>query len=629
MGAIFGRFDRQGAKDTETEREMVAAELRIWGPDSFDQKHSSCSFIAQSTLVISPHAVFEKIVVTPSGFIVSADAIIDNRAELLLELDLLEADATALSDTALIALAWEKWREACVSHIVGDFAFSVFHPDLDYLFLVRDHIGTRPLFWAQRNDTLVWSTSAKVIVSHREWTWPIDDMAILAFQASPESPLPDTFYQDLHTLKPGNFVSIDHGQTKTVRWWNPTVKSKIELESPEDYARACRAILERAIQDRCHTSHLVGAHLSGGIDSTGVAVLASRYLKTQNKSLCGGYTWSPAFSKEHPDYGPKDERRRIALVGEQEGIPIKFGRSSGSNIFEFFSRPLDVEGIADLADELPTLSNASKDGARVVLSGWGGDEGFSSHGFGYLGYLIPRLKLRNAANFIRFHTRGLRNIPNVLSMVWRGGFYLMLPDFLHNLIGRFQNKVERSTFMRTDVFAKNSRYIRDIKRALRFYPDPAKNIKACLDHGHIGMRMETWAAWSAPHQLQYRYPLTDRRLLEFLMMLPPEALLLDDRPRGLSLRALEDVIPPNAEKHDLANEKFRRAAREESLQITMKAVRNGLLSEDCPWFNMQEFRDAATSPADQSTTEGVMKFAEVMTAMRLWFFWRRGGQSTK
>jgi hypothetical protein len=179
--------------------------------------------------------------------------------------------------------------------------------------------------------------------------------------------------------------------------------------------------------------------------------------KFSSRILCGGYTWSPAFSKEHPDYGPKDERRRIVLVGEQEDIPIKFGRSSGSNIFEFFSRPLDVEGIADLADELPTLSNASKDGARVVLSGWGGDEGFSSHGFGYLGYLIPRLKLRNAANFIRFHTRGLRNIPNVLSMVWRGGFYLILPDFLHNLIGRFQNNVERSTFMRTDVFAKNTR----------------------------------------------------------------------------------------------------------------------------------------------------------------------------
>jgi asparagine synthase (glutamine-hydrolysing) len=321
--------------------------------------------------------------------------------------------------------------------------------------------------------------------------------------------------------------------------------------------------------------------------------------------------------------GQKDERRRITAVAEKEGIPVRFGSSDGANIFDFFSRPLELEGIADLADEVPILLDAAKDSARVVLSGWGGDEAFSAHGHGYVGYLLLKLKFGAAANFIRGYTRTLKDIRSVLRGLWWQGIHPMLPDQLYHLFYQFEDRDNGHTFMPMAVAQKNKKLIKERQRALRLYPDPTRNMFAYIKHGHLAMRMETWATWAAPYRLQYRYPLTDRRLLEFLMSIPTEALFPADRSRGLALAVMEGVIPRDVTKFDAANEAFRMQAREASWHLTAEYVGGGLLSQDCPWFDMNRLRNAAINPADQSTTTGVWRFAALMSAIRLWFMWLR------
>jgi asparagine synthase (glutamine-hydrolysing) len=623
MSAILGRLNFNDAPIHTSDFEVRAQALKIWGPDQLDCARVSNSAFAQATLLIGPQAAFDGISKTKSGIIICADAIIDNRQELALAMKVTQVDLEALSDTQLIALAWEAWGQECVQHLVGDYAFSAADPLKKVVFLARDHIGTRPLYWAKRGDCLIWATSAEVIVSHQEWEWPLDEKAIIAFQANNNVPLPGTFYQDLKRLEPGHFVSVDRHAISNWRWWNPNLLPTIKLDSPEAYTKACRELLERAVRDRVHSALPIGAHLSGGIDSTGVAVMAARHLAEQGRTLCGGYAWSPPISETHPDMGHRDERRRITAVAEKEGIPVRFGSSDGANIFDFFSRPLEFEGIADLADEVPILLGAAKDSARTVLSGWGGDEAFSAHGYGYVGYLLLKLKFGAAANFIRGHTRTLKDIRSVLGELWWNGLHPMLPEPLYHFFYQFEDKDDGHTFMPMAAAQKNKKLIKERQRGLRFFANPTRNMFAHIEHGHLAMRMETWAAWAAPYRLQYRYPLTDRRLLEFLMSIPPEALFPSDRSRGLALAVMEGVIPRDVTKHDAANEVFRMQARGASWHITAEYVGDGLLSQDCPWFDMNKLRNAAINPADQSTTNGVLRFAELMSAMRLWFMWLR------
>ncbi|MBD1207401.1 MAG: hypothetical protein H9535_03150 [Ignavibacteria bacterium] len=623
MSAIYGKINLNGQLPNLTCFQEKLNSLSVWGPDALTQFINGSITIAQAVLFVSPRARLEKIVTTKTGTIIAADAILDNRPELAAALNLSAETIEATSDTTLIGMAWDRWGPECLQHIIGDFAFSAFDQKKRTLFLARDHVGSRPLYWANRNDTLIWCTAAKIIVEHSEFSWPISETSVVNFQSNYSDPLPNTFFQHLNRVEPGHYVIVEGSDSYSRRWWNPPIKNSIRLDDPDAYARTCRDVLERAIKDRVQTDMPIGAHLSGGIDSTGVAVIAARQLAKLGRSLCGGYAWSPPYSDTSPDLGHRDERRRICSVGEKEGIPIRFGALDGEGMFNFFTRALETDGTADLADEMPILSNASEDGARLILSGWGGDEGFSSHGFGYLGSLLRRFKLRRAADFIRRRTKSLKHFKPAFSMLLWDGVHPLLPAGLRKFFSQQLDKDYNHAFMPAERAMQNKARVAAQLSPLIFGANPSKNIKAHLLHGHIGMRMETWASWSAPYKLQYRYPLTDRRLLEFLMAIPPDALYPNDHPRGLALASLSDVIPADVTKHDAANEALRQKARFDSWQIAAERTKAGMLDEDCPWFDMPAFRNAALNPIDQSTTFGVMRFGELMTALRLWFMWKR------
>ena len=625
MSAIYGQlnFNRQALSIEDFDQTSDA--LKIWGPDGFDAVVQTDFVLAQATLIVAPYAIHTQIATTETGNFVIADAIIDNRPELAAKLELDASLLLELSDTALIALAWDKWGRSCVEHAIGDFAFAVIDPAKRSVFLARDHIGARPLYWAKRGNTLLWCTAADILIKHSHWSWPISDEAVTSFQANSGSPLKTTFYDHLQKLEPGHCAYFTPDKMELTRWWNPTTRPNLKLSSPKAYATACRALVDRAVEDRASTAFPIGAHLSGGIDSTGVAVIAARYLATQNRQVCGGYAWSPAFCDDYPDMGSRDERNRIALVGEQENIPVRFGTSDCENLFAFFKRTMETEGIADLADEVPILKNAASDGARIVLSGWGGDEGFSSHGVGYLAHLLLRGNFSAAKTWMHRQTRSLKNINRLSRILWWDAFHLMLPEPLHQLFSRYYDPDYNNSFIRPEVAKAKKKKIVRRQMNISFGSNPNENIKRYAFHGHIGMRMETWAAWAAPYGFQYRYPLTDRRLLEFLMSIPPEALYPNELPRGLALATLADALPKNVTKYDAANEALRAKSRFDSWQIAQDQARSGVFDEDCPWLDMPAFRKAALNPIDQTISANVMRFAELMTALRLWFMWKRQG----
>lgn len=527
-----------------------------------------------------------------------------------------------LSPADILVRFWTKYGLDTPQYIFGDFVFAVLDRPARRVVLVRDHIGARSLYWARSGSTVTFGTSLSDMIACNGPKPTIDEHVVAAFLAASGQPLPKPFFSGIHAVQPGSLVIIDANGVKTRRWWNPPTTIGIRLPRLDDYVETMRELVDQAVRDCMQGARAVGAHVSGGIDSTGVGVLASRAMAQCGECLKGAYTWSPSVSELYPAASVHDERKRVvAAAGD---VPVRFGSADENTFLAFLERPFELEGIADLADEIPMLNMAASDGIDVMLSGWGGDEAFSSHGLGYLSHLLLTLQPRRMAHFARSQLKTLRNLRPLAATLWYQAIYPLLPGPLYQRLSPYPDMSRQLSYMSPELHLRHSDEIAEHKRYIRFGPHVAENIKRHLLNGHIGMRMETWEAWSRPYGFRYRYPLVDRRILEFVMAIPPEVLFMGDRPRGLALAALDDVLPANVMKYDIANEQFRETTRQKAWLLIAERTRRGeLLQRDCPWLDMPALRACALTPLPQNTGHGVLTFAELFTALRIWHLYQR------
>lgn len=561
------------------------------------------------------------------GFAVIADAIIDNRRELSSG-DMSPANRSDHEhDAALIARLWAKHGNRAPAVLVGDFAFAVLDRRAGKLFLLRDHIGAKSLYWTRHGNEICFGSFLEDVVAASGQRPPIDESSVAEFLANASlSPTSGTFYTGVRAVPAGCIVEFDAEGTRTSRWWDPAPQVSVHLPRASDYVDAMRSLVDRAVEDRIAGVRRVGAHVSGGIDSTGIGIIAARKLRMRGEALAGAYSWSPDISELYPALGQHDERQRVAAAAGN--VPIRFGAADEHNFIAFIERPMELEGVADLADEIPMLELAARDGIDVMLSGWGGDEAFSAHGHGYIAEMMLAFQPKPLARFARSQLRTLKRVKPLAALLWQHGLYPLLPDPLYRRLSPYPDMAPTMSFMSEPLKQRYRREIDARREQIRFRPHVAENIKRHLLYGHIAMRMETWAAWAKPFGFQYRYPLTDRRIVEFVMAIPPKALLMNDRPRGLALAALADALPPNIIKVDPANERLRETTRYRAWVLIAERTKRGeLLQFDCPWLDMTKLRARAVAPMQQNTGESIIAFAELCTALRAWHMYRRSLES--
>lgn len=622
LSAILGRVESDGRPiDSACFLGRFVA-LAPYGPDHSDHWIEGPVALGRHLLHLTPAADHERSIGPTGDLVVIADAVLNNRVELAKALGMSAERCNTASDTELIARSFMKWRKACVERLFGDFAFAVVNRTSRDVFLACDHIGSRPLYWARRTQSLFFSTAIEAIVGFPDFRWPIDERVIAEYLAFPLAPVSKPFFTHVEVVPPGGRIIVSGRQATVERWWRPSTRPTQGV-SAADAVTACRAHLERAIADCISAPGPVGAHMSGGIDSTGVSVIAARQLAARDRSLKRAYAWPPPVDRTYPTEHRNDERARLEALAAAEAIDLAFGGADGVNLVSFLDRPMEFEGEADLADEVPILSAARDDGLRVLLSGWGGDEAFSAHGRGYLGALVLGGRFEKAKRFAHAFSRSLKRADVLLSLGWRHIVYPLLPNFLHARLSPYRSYIRNSCFMSAELMKRHGSLHRKRAAPVRFGISPNANLKVHITAGYISMRMRSWAAWSAPFSFQYRYPLTDRRLLEFLFTLPPEHIFMDDLPRGLARRALGDCVPPSASKEDIANERKRQDSRTTAWRTLAAEVDAGHFADDCPWLDTNAFRAKALTPGALDEPLGTMTFTELHAAARIWSLYRR------
>jgi asparagine synthase (glutamine-hydrolysing) len=620
MSAIIGRVNLDGAPVETRALDVAMSAISAYGQDGSERLvvRNAGFGVQKLNLGLGPSSHLNPIRYGP--LLITADAIVNNQAELR---RLLGKEAQEANDTQLLLQSFAKWGSDCAEHIFGDFSFAVFNEEEERLYLFRDHIGIRPLYWTLKRDAVLFATDLRGILAWAEFDFPINTNAVARHIMGPARPANETFFAGIHLLKPGTVLCIDQSGVKEWRWWDPMEIRSRSIGSRQDHVVAFRELMERIGKTYTTMGAKIGTHISGGIDSCSTAAFAARALKQRGQSITAGYAWAPAVSEIYP-IDAKDERKNIATVAKDLGFPVRYGQATGQSQLEYLSWPLELQGLANLSDEAPVLQQAEADGIRVMLSGWGGDEAYSAHGMGFLAYALKRGHLQNALTAMRYYTGGLRSdMRRTLRSFLHWGLAPLMPSPIYCRLAPFEDLHKGGAFPSAEIQEVKVPQAKYNGEDVRLVPDPNIYVASLLNWGHLNMRMETWAAWSAPHAYQYRYPLLDRELLEFVVGMPPGLFFGDGRSRFLARAVTTDLLPKNLSKHDQANEVLRDNNHIACWNLLKQDLARGVFDEPSDWLDMSALTQTIRRVPDSVQTLDLAALAKLMAAVRVYHMEQR------
>lgn len=400
------------------------------------------------------------------------------------------------SDSEVILHAYEEWGTGCLDRFLGMFAFMLHDARSDEIFAARDHAGIKPLCYAVLPDGLLLASDARAILpllADRR----LNRRAACHLLTLGYVPAPLSIWEGVSKLEPGHWLLARDGRIDVRRWWTPPADLDPSL-APEDFP----ALFEEAVADHLLSDVPVALFLSGGMDSTAVALAA------------GARGTKPiAFTVSFPD-SPSDEKPIAASVAASMGLDHRVRDLSVNDVDALLGTTMaafdEPQGYSALLSMM-LVSRAAAADFKVVLSGDGGDESFAGYTWygkagagvrprGLLGRLLDRLRPPRPATWSEF----ARLSP--LAAHARQLFPRFLPHEAGELLG-----VE---FGMADMLAPLERHfepdlplVRALQRVdlMTFCTD---SILAKVDRA------------SMAHSLEVRVPFLDRRVIEFGLRLP-------------------------------------------------------------------------------------------------------------
>lgn len=457
------------------------------------------------------------------------DALLFNRDELLASLTL-PADSALSDEELLLRLIREKGFDA-LSSVNGDFAGAIFDPEKEEWILFRDHMGVRPLYYYQQDDLFAFSTDLRGILSIPVVDNRINHMLLYKdLIAVSRLTMTETNYEKIRCIHPGSVCTVRRTrkgfQRKEHRFWRIRSK-KIRLPSDEDYRRELRRLVTDAVNCRCDAiDGLLGAELSGGLDSSIIDILINRHGREAVY-----YSWSPDSCHLEIQEGD-DERKVIEDICAQENIRCRYLRQE--DMFDLTH---------SLKEAMPPYINAphlsfggnwmKQQGANVVFSGHGGDEGVS-HRAARL-ELLYHGELRSYFKIYWNNTKGrslrpLRTLAQGLidaHTKWRS---------LHK---RPTHEQMRPGFLKAAFCERMAREM--VFRPLPFCYDPSKYIR----WGGTRSRLDNAAFYGSYSGVRFLFPYVDHRVMDFAVSIPRRLHVNEHTNRAIFRETFADLMPPS------------------------------------------------------------------------------------
>lgn len=386
---ILGVVARDGHRDTPLAAQSLApamAALAQWPHDEVASFEGSAAAFAVLRRFADPSLAYGAPLPRSGTVTVVFDGRLDNRAEVIAGLK--RPVAPDVPDEDLILAAWQSHGTALVDHLIGDYAISVHDAETGALHLMRDHMGVRPLYVLEADGKVAFASSLVPLLALPFCAHDWDLQYVADYLNVIKVAHDDTPYRAIRTVPPATVMSWDADERTSRKYWTLPQHDDFSDITDAEATAMFRKLFAQAVRDRCPPKGAVASELSGGLDSTSVALVASDHLSSNGRRL-------QAFSHALPDTAAargiiaEDERPQIETVlAAAKDVDHQFLTEAEDNLLDTLRRSLRHHGgppRSDLNDIVSTLPKALADqDIRVLLSGFGGDQLVTSKGAGWI-----------------------------------------------------------------------------------------------------------------------------------------------------------------------------------------------------------------------------------------------------
>ncbi len=562
------------------------------GPDGTGSWVDKRVGIGHQQLQSTPESRYDDQPSRTGDLILSADARIDNRSELLDTLPFLSA-RDRVPDSQLLLEAYRQWGPACVDHLIGAFAFVIWDAAEQQLFCARDHLGVKPFYYHLNTERCAVASEIKAILTLQSVPRVLDEVRVGDFLIGRYGDKTNTLYESIRRLPPAHAMVVTETDHSVWQYWDLDPTQSIDLGSDQAYETRYRELLEEAVRCRLRTDGAVGTELSGGLDSSPVTVVA-RDLLPDEQPL---HTFSNAF-----DDAPRaDEQEYIDAIVDQAGIIPHYVNLDGvpslvdiDQLQYYFDRPPHHTTYFGSWERAKWNAQV---GVDVVLSGNMGDA-VVGHGYSLFTELARTGRWRQLFEELRaasdVHGRQLTDLFTMLVL------RPFVPNFVSTQVQRLRRNPiyeQRENPILNPAFVKRiglrSRYKRLYVSNGLFPPNSREQQYRSIMGGMFTEALELRNQVDAAFGIETRHPYADKRLIEFSLAIPPTQQFSDGYARSIARRSLDDLLPEKVQwrtSKATFGEPFYNSMQKESERLDRLLEEPGPLAE---YLDMEGLRKAA------------------------------------
>jgi len=458
------------------------------------------------------------------------------------------------SDTECILAAYDRYGIECLEQLRGMFAFAIWDDRRERLFCARDRFGIKPLYYTVAGDLFIFASEAKALLPFLPQieTDPAALAEYLTFQYTIGEA---TLFCGVKQLLPGHALTVENGVLRVWRYWD--VRYEIDYDhSPRYFENRLVELLDESIGLHLRSDVPVGAYVSGGIDSSLIAILANKSERGAGECFHGRFT-------EFPGY---DESAYAAVAVEKAGGRLHVIDITGQHFRDHIEEVLyyldfPVAGPGSFPQFM--VSKLAAAHLKVVLGGQGGDEIFG----GYARYLLAYFEQCIKAALEGTYKNGnfvvtiesiipnlglLREYEPLMKEFWREGLFGALDE-------RYFRLIDRSTDMEEEIdwtVLDKSRVLENFRKIFNSQSNVQK--EAYFDKmSHFDFKcllpalLQVEDRMSMAHGLESRVPLLDHPLIEFAATVPADVKFAGGRMKHLLKLAYGAELPQAiAERRD-------------------------------------------------------------------------------
>jgi asparagine synthase (glutamine-hydrolysing) len=467
-----------------------------------------------------------------------------NFLELRAELEQQGVHFRSHTDTEVILALYEKHQEQCVDKLNGMFAFALWDKRAERLFIARDRLGKKPLYYFQHDGRFAFGSEIKAILALDGIPREIRPDAVYDFFAYQYVPDPKSIFKHIHKLPAGHTMCIDQSGIQLQQYWDLSFANKATRSQQENEAQLI-TLLEQATQQRMISDVPLGAFLSGGVDSSGVVALMAKHSQTPVKTCTVGFTdkaYNEAeFAKTIADKYQTEHHEFTVHQNVSESL---------EHIVSFFDEPFADPSL------VPTffVSELARQEVTVAVAGDGGDEMFA----GYEKYTTDDIENRWRQRIPRFVRQGF--LPTLASLCQT------LPGVLgkksHSLLTTLSVEPEMGFYI-TNSQMTDAHWQRLAKPELmaelkNYHPSQltVERYRSSDANDHLGKILYTDIKtylcggilvkvdrMSMANSLEVRAPILDYRVAEFAASLPSEQKYHQGEKKFLLKQVFKPFIP--------------------------------------------------------------------------------------